>query len=222
MTIVAARKWVNNGELIADVAQLYFPEHPIIVDTTWGRGNWWTHYRPGAPGQLIGHDLHTLDGIDFRDLPEPDDYADVVAYDPPYVAVGGRNTSTLGDFNDRYGLHHTPTTPEGLQELIVAGLAETYRILKPARSKRDRPPVALVKCKDYIWSGRYWPGAHHTLTAALNLGFALIDRFEHIGVPGPQPGGRRQLHARRNVSTLFVLAKPATAPHLFEMRGGTR
>jgi hypothetical protein len=51
--------------------------------------------------------------------------------------------------------------------------------------------IALVKCKDYIWSGRLFAGTHHTLTHALNVGFELVDRFEHIGNPGPQPTDRK-------------------------------
>ena len=72
--------------------------------------------------------------------------------------------------------------------------------------------LLLVKCKDYIWGGRYWPGAYLTLRHAGEvLDMELVDRFEHVGTPGPQPPGRPQRHARRNHSTLWVLRRTATA-----------
>lgn len=52
-------------------------------------------------------------------------------------------------------------------------------------------------------------GTHYTLTHALELGLVLVDRFEHIGRPRPQ-SQKRQVHARRNLSTQLVLrAMPA-------------
>ena len=76
-----------------------------------------------------------------------------------------------------------------------------HRVVKPTG-------IVLVKCQDYISSGKFWAGTHHTLTCALDVGFELIDRLEHYGAPRPQPPGRRQVHARRNLATLFVLRRP--------------
>jgi hypothetical protein len=64
----------------------------------------------------------------------------------------------------------------------------------------------LVKCKDYIWSGQYWPGAISRWPTPSNVGFVIEDRFEHVGTPGPQ-SQKRQVHARRNLSTLLVLRR---------------
>ena len=69
--------------------------------------------------------------------------------------------------------------------------------------------LILVKVQDYISSGKFFPGTHYTLTQALNLGCEIVDRFERTQPhPRPQPPGRRQVHARRNLSTLFVLRVP--------------
>ncbi len=97
--------------------------------------------------------------------------------------------------DDRYGQHEAPKTPAELQRLIVDGFDEALRI-----SRR----LVLVKCMDYVSSGRVWLGAHWMLTHALGRGCEMVDRFEHVGEPGPQPSGRREVHARRNASTLFV------------------
>ena len=194
--LLAADRWPTNGHLIADVLDLYVTDGYIAAaDVTWGRGLWWTRADPETRFRFFErHDLK-LDGVDFRNLPHPDAHFHLVAFDPPYVCTGGRKTSTLAskkapeaspdedqpaDFLDRYGLFDAPRTPAGVQDLINAGLTEVRRVL-------DVDGLALVKCKDYIWSGRLFPGTHYTLTHALNVGFELVDRFEHIGSPGPQP-----------------------------------
>lgn len=238
MTILAASDWSTNAALIADVWTLHvvprFGDMPAVLDPTYGRGLWWPTVRQ-AYGVLdiVAHDLRG-DGVDFRHLPHPDASFDVVAFDPPYVCVGGRRTTTIRDMHDRYGLTDTPSTPHALHDMNMAGLDEARRVIR-------RRGLALVKCQDYVTSGRLWPETHYTLEHALLHGWSLVDRLEHIGHRRPQPtddkcrqcidgtistwdperreyvdgpcdrcGGvgripRRQVHARRNLSTLFVL-----------------
>jgi hypothetical protein len=195
--VLAASPWPTNGELIADCARLgYLQPHWRVLDPTYGRGLWWTSF---TPDDLVTSDLST--GVDFRDLPWPDGEFDAVAYDPPYVAPGGRATTGLPDLFDRYGLMAAPGTPPLLQEMIDAGLRECARVLRPGG-------YLLVKCQDYVSSGKLWPGTHLTLCTALDAGLQFTDRLEHIGRVRPQPPGRRQVHARRNLSTLLVLRRP--------------
>lgn len=204
--ILAADRWPTNGHLIADVARLYLEPDPFVLDPTYGRGNWWTEYRPT---RLVASDLDptkspTGVSIDFTAMPWTSGSFDAVAYDPPYVSVGGRTTSTVPGMLNAYGIDVAPTSPARVQALIDDGLRECSRVVRPGG-------LLLVKCMDYVSSGRLWPGTHHTLTAAFELGLELVDRLEHIGDPGPQPrvnldgSPRRQVHARRNLSTLFVL-----------------
>lgn len=195
--VLAAHTWPTNADLIADVARIgYLKEDDHVLDPTYGRGLWWSKWRPA---ELVTHDLQ-LDGVDFRHLPHEDGSFDAVAYDPPYVCVGGRKTTGLADMHNRYGLTDAPTSPAELQALINAGLYEAHRVVRPRG-------VVLLKCQDYVSSGRLWLGTHYTIVEALNLGFDVWDRFEHVSGVRPQPPGRRQVHARRNLSTLFVLKK---------------
>jgi hypothetical protein len=195
--VLAATAWRTNAELIADCARLgYLQSDWLTLDPTYGKGTWWNAWRPL---QLWAHDLAD-DGVDFRALPYPDATFDAAVFDPPYVCVGGRQTSTIPGYHARYGLTDAPKTPAGLQEVINGGLDELHRVMKPKK-------FVLAKCQDYVWSGRLWLGTHHTLTHALAIGFEVVDRLEHLSGVRPQPPGRRQLHARRNLSTLFVLRR---------------
>jgi hypothetical protein len=77
------------------------------------------------------------------------------------------------------------------------GLAEVARVVKPRG-------YILMKNQDYVSSGRVWWGTFRTAEHAASIGLELVDRFEHLAGVRPQPAGRRQVHARRNLSTLFV------------------
>ncbi|HXR67611.1 MAG TPA: class I SAM-dependent methyltransferase [Dermatophilaceae bacterium] len=208
--VLAAHSWPSNADLIADVARLgYLKPTDRILDPTYGRGVWWKRW---MPAELVTN-MRAEGGWDFREIPFPDGHFDAVGYDPPYVCIGGRKTTGMPEFHNRFGLDETPTSPRGLQELINAGLAECHRVVRPSG-------IVLVKCQDYITSGQLWPGTHHTLVAALDLGFVLVDRLERIQRnPRPQPGNRwkggvpsTQQHARRNLSTLFVLRRVQPLP----------
>ena len=197
--VLAATAWPSNAHMVEDLARLgYLRADWRTIDPTYGRGNWWTRWRPD---ELTVHDLDLDlddgDGVDFRDLPEVDGAYDAAVFDPPYVCVGGRTTTGLPDMHDRYGLTDAPRTPAGVQALIDDGLAEVARVVR-------HRGLVLVKCQDYITSGRLWPGTHHTTTRGLELGLRLVDRLEYLTSPRPQPSGRRQVHARRNLSTLLV------------------
>jgi tRNA G10 N-methylase Trm11 len=195
-TILAATSWSSNSALIADCAKLgYLTEDGTTLDPTYGRGNWWKVFRPL---HLTIHDIK-IDGVDFTNLPEADGSFKHVAFDPPYVSVGGRKTTKIKDFHSRYGMTDAPRTPKDVQALVNAGLSECARVL-------EKNGTLLVKVQDYVSSGQLWIGTHHTLTHALEIGLRIEDRFEHIGSPRPQPQ-RRQVHARRNLSTLFVFKK---------------
>lgn len=199
--------WPSNAELIAHalVPLRYLRPGWRTLDPTFGRGTWWKLWRPD---ELTTHDL-ALDGVDFRRLPEPNGYYDVVAFDPPYVSIGGRDSSTEPEFLDRYGLYEAPGTPRQLQQLIDEGLAEMLRVVRPRG-------LVIVKCANYVSSGHLWPGVHRTFERAERLGFRLVDELVHATEPGMQPGRRRkdgdpvrQQHARFNSSTALVLRADA-------------
>lgn len=209
MTVLAATAWNTNADLILSCVELgYLRKEWLTLDPTYGKGNWWRKWRPD---HLFGSDADPTKAPsyvdDFRRLPHRSGTFDAVTFDPPYVCLGGRKTSGLPEFNDRYGLTSAPRTPALLQQLINDGLTECARVTKPRG-------VVLVKCADYITSGKVWLGTHWTLTHALGLGLMCQDRLEMIvtrrRAQPPVRNGKPfvQQHAGRNLSTLFVFRTP--------------
>ena len=211
MTILSVINERRNGPLIAAAASLWIKPDDLVVDVTYGRGRFWTDYRPA---NLVCHDIDPRlgDGVDFCELPEDDESVDVVVFDPPYISVGGRNTSTVPDMLDRYGLEDAPTSPEELSELIACGISEAHRVLK-------RGGKLFLKTADYVTSGRYYPGHFYALNFALMpLGrdlpmYEMVDEFVHFSGTGPQPltnrdgTPRRQIHSRRAHSFLTIFKR---------------
>lgn len=195
-SILAAQRWTSNADMIVDAANLGYLEGRVL-DPTYGRGLWWTKFKPD---DFTHHDLRN-DGIDFRRLPYKDGEFDTVAFDPPYIAPGGRSSTGIGEYYDRYGLTKAPRTPKDLRVLIGDGIREAARVV-------DKGGYVLVKCMDYISSGQYIPGVAWVFEDAVNCGLKPVDQFIYLGKARPQPSGRSQKHARRNLSNLWVFQKP--------------
>jgi hypothetical protein len=216
--VLAAAAWPSNAEMIEDVVRLgYIRPHDQLVDLTWGRGVWWKNYHHDPERfWMIANDPkvvpppeagHVFRHHDFHAAPFDGGFADVVAYDPPYVSKGGRSTSTIPDFNDRYGLSEAESSPRSLHEYNLGGLREAVRISRPGG-------IILVKCMDYISSGDLQMATIWMHDDARAMKLKVVDRLIHVGDAGPQPKTnldgttRRQVHARSNHSTLWVFAKP--------------
>jgi hypothetical protein len=193
MAPVLAAMRGTNAELIAACAELgYLRAGWLTLDPTYGRGGWWRRWRPE---RLVAHDL-ALDGVDFRRLPEAGASIDAVAFDPPYRLNG---TPDRGEFDARYGTGTTARWQER-HALIRAGISEAVRVLRPGG-------ILLVKCADQVCSGRVRWQTREFAAHAEAAGCELIDQLHLLASPRPQPPGRRQAHARRNLSTLLVLRK---------------
>lgn len=219
---MAAQFFRNNAEIIEACVKLqYLHRNMKILDPTFGKGNWWTNW---YPERLVAHDL-AMDGTDFRNLPYKNNTFGAIAYDPPYVSAGGRESSNIKEMYDAYGLMGAPTSPQKLQKLINAGLREMHRVVRPARLNARSElsgGIVIVKCMDYVSSGQLWSGSFRTEKFARKLGFVVEDKFHHVRkAGGPQPLNRtkkladgrvvpsRQMHARQNVSMMLVLRKVA-------------
>lgn len=163
----------------------------LVLDATYGGGGFWTDIRPGG---LITLDLKPTGDLvgDFTCLPFTDNVFNTVILDGPYK-LGG--TPKLKDFDSRYGID-TPTRWQDRNSLIKRGIIECIRVA------RD---YVLVKCQDQVSSGHVRWQTREFADHAEQHGATLVDRFDLAGSRIPQPAGRSQVHARRNLSTLLVL-----------------
>jgi len=202
-TVESVVKVRENGPLIATAAVLHIFDGAAVVDMTYGRGLFWTKYRPE---NLIAHDLYRGDGVDFRDLPEGDSSVDVAVFDPPYLPNESADKTTVPDFRDRYGIDLTeeqrgPRTVQDVFDLYTAGIAEAHRILKP-RGK------LLVKTMDFVHGGKYHAMRQHVVMSATELGMSQVDEFvHHSGLGVSNLAGTTQRTSRRAHSLLCVFKK---------------
>lgn len=200
----------TNADLIWTVAPLYLTGS--VLDVTYGEGKWWDRF---TPNPFTFHDLHKIDGVDFRALPEADSSIDTVCFDPPYVISGTNSSARLGgEFQDRYGigLHNLPDMPNhgtgnsAFEEMIVGGLLESIRVARR---------WVLVKCMEFSQGSHVHPSKsfhdipHLVTSAALAVGCVKHDQIVHH--TGSGPGGHNIFEAkraRRHHSYLIVFAVP--------------
>lgn len=197
-TVMAISEAKNNAQLIAECAQLgYLKKNWLTLDPTYGRGRFWTEWRPN---DLVISDLDpkvTAPSDDFTALPQADGTYDAVVFDPPYKLSGTPTSKGPASGDASYGIVKYQTIDERHQ-LIYDGLDECLRVLK-------KGGMLLVKCQDQVSSGRvHWQTMLFTQHLADDT--KLVDML-HLPGYRRQPMGRRQLHARRNYSTLLVLRK---------------
>lgn len=191
MTVNAIHRYRNNGELIVAAMTLgYLRDDWSVLDPTWGRGTFWTIWRPK---HLVGSDLAT--GVDFRHLPHDDATFDAVVFDPPYK-LNGRPTDEV---DGRYGVGGSYTSAGERHKLMRDGLAECARVVRPRG-------YVLAKCQDQVNAGRVRWQTMMLWEHGIAHDLLLVDQLHYVG-GRPQPEGRRQQHARRNYSTLMVFRK---------------
>lgn len=187
----------TNAGLIGDCRILgYISDDGMVIDPTYGLGTFW---RDWTPRKFRGSDLNLEkspcgQAIDFTALPDDDKTMQTVVFDPPYKLAGKADAIVDG----RYGVGQYASI-EARHQLIMAGVTEAERVLVSGGH-------LLLKCQDQVASGKvHWQTilfANHAKECGLTLVDSLL--FQSYRA---QPKGRRQIHARRNYSTLLIFKK---------------
>jgi hypothetical protein len=133
---------IRSHEAVRRLVHLAFRDCHSSLDLTFAHGRFWTD--PLPPGLSVttnnldpssDADLH----IDFQSTGLPDDAYDLVIYDPPHIADGGKASIMA----TRYG---TVKGTSGLREMIQAGAREAWRVARVG---------VLVKVADHSHQGRH-------------------------------------------------------------------
>lgn len=206
MTINVATAWRTNAEMIIDAftilraAGLYDDLGPVF-DPTYGDGKWWTMWQPPT---FVAISRRTFPAWDYTSMTRIADKSMMVtAFDPPYSAKGGRETSTIKTMDRAYGLDDSPPNPAGLLTMNLAGLGECCRVTTHA---------VLMKSMDFVTGGELHCHTRRLEEYAESLGWVVYERLVHLPSGGrPQPSvnrdgtARRELRARQRPSTLSIL-----------------
>lgn len=187
----------NNAQLMRDCRDLGYLDGKVF-DATYGKGRFWNLW---APPQLTTNDAY-VPGCDysfnFKHIGLPTSSFDTVVFDPPYKLNGTSTGLGPSAADDDYGVGGQYVTVADKMGLIVDGAAECSRIASR---------YLLVKCQDQVVSGRVvWQTmsiSSYLMFGRPELGVSLVDML-HVQGYRKQPEGRRQLHARRDYSTLLV------------------
>jgi hypothetical protein len=180
---------------------MYLSPNARVADVTYGKGVFWKKVQLDEY-EFFPSDILTCPtaAYDFRNLPYDDATFDCVVLDPPYCHNPGR---MIGDANYKNvettrGMYH-----KDIMHLYRDGMAEAYRVLRIGG-------MLWVKCKDEIESS-YQRWSHIEIYGnALDLGYFAKDLFVLTQLSKPTIQHKKQQHARKNHSYLFVFKKPNT------------
>ena len=190
----------TNADLVANAARLYLHRGQVICDVTFGNGVFWrkvdrTGYR------FFGTDITGHPSVDFRKLPYSNGFADHLVLDPPYQ----HGLDHVGAHYDPWRTARQMTHADIINDLYGGGLREAWRVLKPGG-------LCWVKCCDEIEAGRQRWSHIEILMMARELGFKDVDLFILHRHGKPMLREKRQSHARKNHSYLWIFEKGSKLP----------
>lgn len=223
-TVYAIGEAKDNADLILDCVALgYLRKDMNVLDPTYGLGRFWSKWTPDnltacdlnpkrSPlGMVCSFGCETFDlrrhekdypghelkgqSVDFRKMPFGDKSFAAVVFDPPYK-LNGSGGSHASD--DGYGVATKGISRNDKYALIFDGIAECLRVTSE---------WLFVKVMDQVNSGQIRWQTDDVTEYAKSLGCRKVDSFFLKGYR-EQPEGRRQVHARRNYSTLLVFKAP--------------
>lgn len=171
--VLAIGTWKNNGELFAELPRVGYLHHNwSVLDPTYGRGTFWTRWRPN---NLTAHDINPAkspDGtsVDATNMKYAAETFDAVVIDGPYKLNG-----TPSDVMDEaYGVDVAADISER-HALLAAMMSEGARVLRCASESPGG--YLLFKCMDQVSSGQVHWQTHIFAAHGETLGLTLVDSF---------------------------------------------
>jgi len=188
----------SNAELMAECAELGYLDGTVL-DMTYGMGAFWRRHEPQrliAMDRYVTHRFRLNVLADATCLPFDNRSVDSAVFDPPYKLNGTSTDIGPSMLDARYGVGGSYTPAAVRHALLLDGTSEALRVARR---------YVLVKCADQISSGKYNAQTFMVWNRAMEHGATMVDML-HVMGSREQPYGTRQLHARRNYSSLLVFA----------------
>lgn len=201
----------DNSGIFPSILDLHVPKGSRVADVTYGRGVFWKNVDLSSY-ELLATDLKS--GVDWCDLPHPDQSVDAVVFDPPYMeglyrktkdALAGSGSHTA--FQKAYsngGLRCATKERkyhDAVLEAYLSALPETKRILK-------RGGKFIVKCQDEVSANRQKLTHVELIWAFEKHGFYCKDIFVVVRTNAPVISKlKSQTHARKSHSYFLVFER---------------
>ena len=188
----------NNAAMIASVAELYVKDGQRVADVTYGRGEFWQGVETQRFELLASDLITTPTKQDFRRLKYEDGSLDHLVLDPPYMHNAGRPMveARYKNAETTKGMYHAD-----IMRLYGQGILEAWRVLRVGG-------MLWVKCQDEIESGIQRWSHIEIYDTAMWVGLGARDLFILVRQGKPTIQHKRQLHARKNHSYLWIFEKP--------------
>src|SRR3990167_3872308 len=155
----------SDQEALAALIRIHSPYASHILDCTYSKGTMWK----GLTGKVFRTDLYPQKALDTQAdcaaLPLLDNTFDVIVFDPPHIADGGKN----GLMHKRYGSN----TGNNLHLLMDSFLGSAFRVLKPKG-------VILAKIANGVHAQRFMNWTSEFLWLADEYGFTQVDEMIRV------------------------------------------
>jgi len=189
---------IGSGEAVRRLVHLAFRDAHSGLDVTFAHGGFWRD--PQSPGLTVtsnnldpssAADLH----LDFTATGLPDGACDLVIYDPPHIADGGKTGIMARRFETVRGTL-------ALREVIQAGAREAWRVAAVG---------VLVKVADHAHQGE-----HQALTEWVKAVVPMPLYFElHTYRPGfLRDGKHRAVRLPRNNGAVYLVFRKSGPMHV--------
>jgi len=185
----------TNADLIANAARLYLHRGDVICDVTLNKAVFWQKVNLTAY-RFFGTDITGHPSVDFRKLPYNDGFADHLVLDPPYQ----HGLDHVGAQYDPLRKAAKMTHADIINDFYGGGLREAWRVLRPGG-------LAWVKCGDEIEASKQRWSHIEIWQLAMELGFKGVDLFVLHRHGRPMLREKRQKHARKNHSFLWIFKR---------------
>jgi len=198
----------SSGPIIESLMQIHFRDAETVLDPTYGRGVFWRNlmdypwYKVYATDRdpdrsAIAHSIKwpfitPLPPMDVTNLDIEDKTYDVGVFDPPFLA---QVSDGKADMESKYS---TVKSQAAALALYSQGMKELVRVCRLGM---------IVKCKDGVSSGRYWPvEAIVTMKGSKLCGRHLEDKAVFVPACQRVSSGkwRSQQHLRRDESYFLL------------------